>query len=337
MKKITFLAFFVMLASVASAQRISALTVDGIPSSVPFAAFNPTNNSETVLGDGQMVFPAGTDLSNVNVSLNVGTDSQVEAPVPLPTNWSSTVTGIKVTRIDLSSWAKYNVTLKTIKPASLPLEIKTGTGNFDSNSWTKETVGWAAACIDKGQTIVRFGSANRSFMLAFTDAPDSLIYTIKFLATTWDVNNIFDVDGSSDGVNWTSIKQYNATEAMPISSPAVITRLKIAPEYRYIRWIYTKRASTNVGLENIMVTKDTTTGTLLPEVHKVKLFAVGDQLQLVNAEDISRLKVYSVTGSLVLDVVNPSSEMNIQSLKRGVYIAELRLKNNAVYSARFMK
>ncbi len=337
MKKITFLAIFVMLAVGASAQRISALTVEGIPYSVPFAAFNPTNNSETTLGDGQMVFPAGTDLSNVTVSLNVGTDSQVEAPVPLPTNWSSTVTGIKVTKIDLSSWAKYNITLKTIKPASLPLEIKTGAGNFDSNSWTKETVGWAAACIDKSQTLIRFGSANRSFMLAFTDAPDSLIYTIKFLAATWDVNNIFDVDGSADGITWTSIKQYNATVAMPISSPAVITRLKIAPEYRYIRWIYTKRASTNVSLENIMVTKDTTTGTLLPEVHKVKLYTSGDQLQIVNAEEISRLKVYSIAGSQVMDVVNPSSETNIQSLNRGMYIAELRLKNNVVYSARFMK
>ena len=337
MKKITFLAIFVMLAVGASAQRISALTAEGVPSSVPFAAFNPTNNSETTLGDGQMVFPAGTDLSNLNVTLNVGTDSQVEAPVPLPTDWSSTVTGIKVTKIDLSSWAKYNITLKTIKPASLPLEIKTGAGNFDSNSWTKETVGWAAACIDKSQTLIRFGSANRSFMLAFTDAPDSLIYTIKFLAATWDVNNIFDVDGSADGITWTSIKQYNATVAMPISSPAVITRLKIAPEYRYIRWIYTKRASTNVSLENIMVTKDTTTGTLLPEVHKVKLYTSGDQLQIVNAEEISRLKVYSIAGSLVMDVVNPSSETNIQSLNRGMYIAELRLKNNVVYSARFMK
>ncbi len=337
MKKTTFLAVITLLSCTVSAQRISTLTVAGVPSCVPFAAFNPTNNSETALGDGQMVFPAGTDFSNIAVTLNVGTDSQVEAPVPLPTDWSSTVSGIKVTKLDNSSWAKYNITLKAIKPAPLPLEIKTGAGNFDSNSWTKETVGWAASCIDKSQTLIRFGSVNRNFVVAFNDTPDSLIYTIKFLAATWDVANIFDIDGSADGITWTSIKQYNATEAMPISSPTVVTRLKIAPEFRYIRWVYTKRNSTNVSLENILVKKDTATNVESNEVQKVKLVVKGDQLQLLNAEEVNVVKIYSLTGSLVMQVSAPSSDMSLQSLNQGMYIAELQLKNNTKVSTRFVR
>ena len=340
MKKITLLLLFTVATVSLSAQRISALTIEGLPSCVPFAAFNPTNNSETVLGDGQIIYPDGTDFSNVNVSLNVGTDSYVESPNPLPTDWSSTITGLKVTKNDLSSWAKYNLTLKKIKPAALPLEIKTGAGNFDSNSWTTSTEGWAGACIDKNQTLIRFGSAKRSFMMAFTNAPDSLIYTIKYLSSPWSTSNVFDVDGSVDGINWTSIVQYNATNAMPLTSPAVVTRLKISSEYRYIRWIYTTRVATaNVSLENILVTKDTSTGGILtPEEQGVKLFGKGNNsIRLENADQVKSLKIHHVSGALVLDEIYPSSDINVNPLVPGVYIGEISLKSGNLITTKFIK
>jgi hypothetical protein len=257
MKKITLLLVLLVLAIATHSQRISDLTIQGITASAPFAAFTPTNNSETALGEGEMIVTNNVDLSNVNVSLNVGTDSYVVSPNPLPTNWSSKVLGIKVTKNDLSAWAKYNVTIKKINPAPLPLEIKTGTGNFNPTSWTPETLGWAGVCIEKNYTLIRLNSGKRSFMVAFDSAPDSLIYTIKYLTTPFPTDNsvIFDVDGSVDGVNWTSINQYNGTNPMPLSSPAVVAKLKINPEYRYVRWIYTKRASANVNIENILVTR----------------------------------------------------------------------------------
>jgi len=339
MKKITLLLLFIVATVSLSAQRISALTITGVPSCVPFSAFNPTNNSETVLGDGQIIYPDGTDFTNVNVSLNVGTDSYVESPNPLPTDWSSTITGIKVTKNDLSSWAKYNVTLKKIKPAALPLEIKTGAGNFDSNSWTTSTVGWAGACIDKNQTLIRFGSAKRSFMVAFNSAPDSLIYTIKYLSSPWSTSNVFDVDGSVDGISWTSIIQYNATNAMPLTSPAVVTKLKVSSEYRYIRWIYTTRVATaNVSLENVLVTKDTSTGVLTPMEQGVRIFSAGNNsLRLENADQVKSLKIYHVSGALVLDEMYPSSVISANMLVPGMYIGEIGLKSGNVITTKFFK
>lgn len=335
MKKTTLLLAVLAFTMLSHAQRISELTVEGITSLVPFAAFNPKNNVETNPGDGQMIFTNAADLSNVNVSLNVGTDSYVEEPNPLPTNWSSTVSGIKVTKTDLSSWAKYNITLKKINPASLPFEIKTGSGNFDSDSWTPETVGWAGACIDKGQTLIRFGSVKRSFVVAFTDAPDSLYYTIKYLTTSFPTDGtvVFDVDGSADGINWTSINQYNATNPMPLSSPAVKAELKIAPQYRYIRWIFTKRGSTNVSLENILVTKDSTTGNATHLANSVKLYPVGSKaLQLESSEDVKSLRLYNIPGTMVLEKMNPGSEISVNDLIPGIYIGEVRLKNGNVIS-----
>lgn len=339
MKKLTSLLVLMVITISLSAQRISALTIDGIPSCVPFAAFNPTNNSETVLGDGQIIYPDGTDLSNVNVALNVGTDAFVESPNPLPTDWSSTVTGIKVTKTDLSAWAKYNIILKKIKSASLPLEIKTGSGNFSSDSWTTSTVGWAGACIDKSQTLIRLGSAKRSFMVAFNSAPDSLIYTIKYLSTPWSTSNVFDVDGSADGINWTSIVQYNATNAMPLTSPAVVTKVKIPSQYRFVRWIYTTRVATaNVSIENILVTKDTSTSVLSLREQGVRLYnAGGNNLRLENQNEVESLRIYNLSGTLVLEQKNPVSLISAQNLVSGIYLADIRLKSGNVITNKFVR
>ncbi|MEA4985501.1 hypothetical protein SDC9_36646 [bioreactor metagenome] len=343
MKKTTLLLAVLAFTMLSHAQRISELTVEGITSLVPFAAFNPTNYDSSkptqvpVPGTGEIIYPDGTDLSNVNVSLNVGTDSYIETPNPLPTDWSSTVSGIRVTKTASPPviWGEYNITLKKIKPAALPLEIKTGTGNFDSNSWTTSTLGWAGACIDKNQTLIRFGSVKRSFVVAFTDAPDSLYYTIKYLTTSFPTDGtvVFDVDGSADGINWTSINQYNATNPMPLSSPAVKAELKIAPQYRYIRWIFTKRGSTNVSLENILVTKDSTTGNATHLANSVKLYPVGSKaLQLESSEDVKSLRLYNITGTMVLEKMNPGSEISVNDLIPGIYIGEVRLKNGNVIS-----
>lgn len=340
MKKITLLLLFIVATVSLSAQRISALTIEGVPSCVPFASFTPTNNSLTAPGDGQIIYPDGTDFSNVNVSVSYGTEATLDAPVPWPTDWTNTITGVKITStVSPFNWALYNITLKKIKPAALPLEIKTGAGNFDSNSWTTSTVGWAAACIDKNYSLIRFGSAKKSFMVAFNSAPDSLIYTIKFLTTAWSTSNVFDVDGSTDGINWTSIIQYNATTPMPLSSPAVVTRLKISPQYRYVRWIYTTRVVTaNVSLENILVTKDTSTSVLTPMEQGVKIFSAGNNLlRLENADQVKSLKVYHVSGALVLDEMHPSADISINSLVPGVYIGEISLKSGNVITTKFFK
>jgi len=319
------------------------MTIEGKPSSVPFAAFNPTNNSTTVKGDGQIVFPPGTDLSNVNVTFVTSTDASIVSPDPLPTNWTTTVKDIKVLNSPTAAtkpndWTLYDITAKVIKPGTLPLEIKTGAGNFDSDSWTPETVGWAGVAIDKGRDLIRFGSGNRSFMVAFDSAPDSLFYLIKFLATSWDTNNVFDVDASVDGVNWTSIKQYNATEAMPISSPPVIAKIKLDNEdYRFVRWIYTTRKSGNVSLENILVTKKESSS--VNEVYKKQIgaYIAGNELILKDNSLVSELSVYNTAGVLLKTEVSPQQNVAFSNISQGAYIVKMKLHNGAVIADKLIK
>lgn len=339
MKKLLLLLIVCVSASYSFSQRITQLTIEGKPSCVPLAAFNPKNNSNTSKGDAQIIFPPGTDLSNVNVTLVTSTGASVVSPSPLPTDWTSTVKDIKVVdNADENKWALYDITAKVIKPDTLPLSINTSGGDFDSDSWTPETKGWAAVAIDKGRDLVRFGSGNRSFMVAFDSAPDSLYYLIKFLAAEWDPENIFDVDGSVDGVTWTSIKQYNADEAMPISSPPVVASIKLENEnYRFIRWIYTKRKSGNVSLENVLVTKKIPSS--VNEVYKRQIgaYIAGNELILKDNSLVSELSVYNTAGVLLKTEVSPQQRVALSNFAQGVYIVRMKLQNGAVVADKLIR
>ncbi len=335
MKKITLFLMIAFVAVSVSAQRISNLTIEGHTALTPFGAFNPTNNNASKPGDGQIVYASSVDLSNVNVTINVGADASVVEPSPLPTNWTSTVTGIKVEKDDKTAWANYDITIKKVLPAELPLEIKTGAGNFDSNSWTAATVGWAGAAIDKNQNVVRFGSAKRAFVVAFSDVPDSLYYTIKALGD-WDgSNNVFDVEGSADGLTWETIKQYNETEIMPGSSPAVRAELQINGKFRFVRWIYTTRNSGagafNVAMENILVTKGEESGFKNQYANSVKLYPVSNNvLRLESAFDVKSVRLINLVGAAVFSTNNPQETIHINSLPQGIYVGEITLQNGDV-------
>lgn len=339
MKKITLFLMIAFVAVSVSAQRISGLTIEGHTALTPFGAFNPTNDNADKPGDGQIVYANSVDLSNVNVTINAGADASVVEPSPLPTDWSSTVTGIKVEKDDKSAWANYDITIKKVLPAELPFEIKTGAGNFDSDSWTPTTVGWAGAAIDKAQNLIRFGSANRAFVVAFSDEPDSLYYTIKALSTEWVVSKSeFNVEGSADGVSWRTIVKYDEDNEMPGTSPAVVKAVELDEDIRFVRWIYSKRNNApstgkgfNVSLENILVTKGEGTGLKNYYANTVKIYPTSSNtLALESAFDVKSVRLINLVGAAVFSTDNPQEVIHINNLPQGIYVGEITLQNGHV-------
>lgn len=338
MKRLSTLMLVMLVVLTASAQRISGLEIEGVTALTKFGAFNPGNNNASKPGDGQIVVMPGTDLSNVNVTFNVGTDASVVEPNPLPTDWSSTVSGIKVEKDDGTTWALYDITIKPIVPTTLPFEIITGNdGNFDSNSWTHETVGWAGVAIDKGHTNIRFGGPNRSFVIAFTDTPEFLYYTLKFLATETPDGVVFDVDASADGVEWNSIQQYNDDNRMPGSSPAVEMEIELDPDVRFLRWTYTTRPSGNVALENVFISKGV--GTSVKDIipRELKPFYSNNKLNFRSTDEISTLSVFDLTGRVRFETSNVQAQNDISALQSGIYVTKVTLKNGTTFATKFVK
>lgn len=345
MKKNTFL--FVSLLCVATtlfSQRISELTIEGETALTPFGAFNPKNNGGRT-GIGEIVYNSTIDLTNVNVTLNVGTASAVTAPDPWPTDWTSTVSGVKVSSTESTDWADYNITIKKINPTTLPFVLNTGAdGDFNSNDWTSETVGWAAAAIDKGKNVIRFGSANRSFVVAFNESPDKIKFTMKSLGD-WhnEIENVFDVEASSDGLNWTTVIKYNKTELMPPASPAVEREFQLAPEDRFVRWIYSVRDKAsgggfNVLLENIAVTKLTSSvNQLICDNVGAAFLPNTNILTFKDNSNVQSITLYSVSGIKVYESTEPKESMTVPGLVDGVYLLKLKLKDGVTATDKLLK
>lgn len=349
MKKILLSVFIVAsLALNCTAQRISSFSLyDNTTSStlvplVPFASFTPTNNSTTTPGDGQIVYLNTVNLTNANATIGCGTTASVVAPLPLPTDWSTTVSNIKIQddgTVD-TNWSLYNIVAKKITPASLPLTINTGT-NFNSANWTSESCpGWAAVCSDKTTTTYfKLGSAGRSLVLAFTNNPDTLKYTLNYSSGTWQGStNVFDVDGSVDGVSWTSIHRFDGTNYL--NSTGTVYTERINKSYRFVRFFFTTRNTCNAIVQTIYVSKnqDQTTEVLSHKALNVQLYPnpVGEMLNISVDEDISEVKLYSNLGQLVLSSIN-NKQINVSQLPKGVYVASIKTAGSKTTSVRFVK
>jgi hypothetical protein len=354
MKKIFLFLFAVTFTTVQGfAQRIGSFSLyDNTTSStlvslVPFAAFNPTNNSTTATGDGQIVYAGTVNLTNATATIGCGTQATVTAPSPLPADWSATVTGIKVQddgTVD-TNWALYSITAKKITPASLPLTINTGSSSsLNTANWTSESCpGWAAVCTDKTTTnLFKLGSAGRSVVLAFTNNPDTLRYTLNYSSGTWaGSTNVLDIDGSADGINWTSIRQSTGTTNV-LTTTATVFIDKISKTYRFVRFIFSVRNTCNLNIQNIYVSKNSDQGipTGISNVKSLKASIypnpVGEMLNISSEETISKVEIFSQLGQLVLSSAN-AQHINVSQLSKGVYLAHIKSEGGETAVIRFVK
>ncbi len=357
MKKCLFtLSAMIAVASVLNAQRLTSLSVSGLTPLTPYASVTPTNNSTTSRGVAELVFPSAVDLTNVAISFGAGTASSVACydysvspavPMPTPTDWSNSAASPVIVRVTgggtvPTDWAEYNTKLKKLISSPLPMTISTGGANF-SDSWTPSTVGWAATAITPNKPNLQLGAAGRSVVIGFSDAPDSLIFTIKIGATSWPTNNVFNVDGSADGITWASIVQYNATNLMPNSTTSTAdatVKLKIDPNFRYVRYIYTtKPAAGNVGIDNIRVTKSVTTGVNKASLKNVKIYPglVRDILNISSEEPITEIYIIAASGQKVRTFQKINGNINVANLADGVYLAQILFKDGSEKVTRFVK
>jgi hypothetical protein len=53
-------------------------------------------------------------------------------------------------------------------------------------------------------------------------------------------------------------------------------------------------------------------------------------IQSKNNTEISEARVYDITGKLVIQQANPTNEINVQGLQRGLYILQLQIGNQTI-------
>lgn len=327
MKKIFTLITAIALTTAVNAQRVKDITFEGTTALSKCGYANPTTSAAGTL---EMIFPAGTNLSNMNATFVPDATSHITTS-PLPTNFSTTQT-IAIATLDGVKSATYKVNFRTITPASLPLNVEFTTEN--KPVWSAETKGWAGTCIDETKATIVLSNENRGFVLAFTDAPDKFSFEVNRDANPWNETNIFDVEQSADGITWTSIKQYTGANAI-VDKPTAQEEFTLNNTTRFIRLNYTKRSApaggkaTNVYLNKFNITKSENLNTAISneELSSVKAFvALGTKtLLLTNASEVAKLQVVNMVGQTVMAVAQPSNNIALDQLSEGIYLVKLTL------------
>lgn len=331
MKKIfTLIAATMLVASAAQAQRITNLEVkEGETTVSPltkFAAFKPENTAAKA-GGLEMVFLPNQSFANLTVTPTLSANTVLKNPTAMPTDYTTNQL-IEIESTDPAGVAFYNIIFKNIKPIALPV-----TYNF--SEWTKDTEGWAGACVEASGENVKVGSTNRNFVLAFSDAPETLNYSIFVAAATWDAGNVFDIDASTDGITWTNIKKYDATNVMPLSGATIAEKeqtLALNANVKYVRFNYTIRIAGNVTVSKISVTKGEGTSITNNTSAKASAFVANGakELSIVNAEEVAKVELFNVAGQNALVKVQPANTVSLNTLANGIYLVRLTLVDGSV-------
>lgn len=328
MKKIfTLIAAIALTSTAANAQRIKDITFEGVTALSKCGYANPT---ATVAGTLEMIFPAGTDFSNMKATFVTDATSAITTK-PVPTNFT-TVQSVALATTDGAKSASYNVNFRAIAPASLPLNVEFTAEN--KPVWTADTKGWAGTCIDEAKATIVLSNENRGFVLAFTDAPDKFSFELNRDSNPWNDTNIFDVEQSADGLTWTSVKQYTGANAV-VDKPTAKEEFALNYSTRFIRLNYTKRSAaagakaTNVYINKFNITKSEKTNTAISneELSSAKAFvALGTKtLVVTNAAEIAKLQVVNMVGQTVVSVAQPSNNIALDQLSEGVYLVKMIL------------
>lgn len=329
-KKILVTSLFVICLTEIAAQRISGLSITEAPSLSGFAHSNGTTTTNGLI---ELVYPEGINLDYVTPIVTYSsTETKLKSPAVFPTDLSNT-DGIAIMLTANNIDYPYLIKAKTIKPLSLPFELKFGS-TVKPSTWNNDdeaSRGWAGALLTEtsGGT-PKISNVSHSLIVAFSDIPRFCAYTITSSGTIWDRGNIVSVESTSTGESWTLLRQYNSIDTMACTGALEEDRLHgvdVPADARYIRFHFTKRASGYFTINNIIVTKRilTDTGSITTNFESSQecvpeIMQTSSTLKFVGCGNIIRIDVFSLLGQLVYSG-NDSVDKSV--LSDGYYIFQV--------------
>lgn len=150
---------------------------------------------------------------------------------------------------------------------NLPYSLPSGKGNAEltaPNGWTKSDIG---TDYSDNLTKLKFDKGGSTATILFNSTPDSLYFYIKGNSISGSYK--FEVQESANGSSWSNIASF--TSGIPASSTEY--GYKLASGTRYIKWVYTTKATGNVGIGTIRITK--AAGPSLPTVSTTTASNIG--------------------------------------------------------------
>ena len=128
---------------------------------------------------------------------------------------------------------------------TLPFVFNSGRADIESTAGlTQDGLGTDYNSTTAPNTRLKFDTTGDNLILKLNEAAGTLVFDIKGNSFS---GSTFTVQTSSDGLTYRDLMTY--TDLADTQTEA----FALAPEVRFIKWIYTNKASGNVGLGNIKV------------------------------------------------------------------------------------
>ncbi|MEA4935875.1 MAG: hypothetical protein VB102_04435 [Paludibacter sp.] len=335
------MSLFVICLTEIAAQRISALSISEATS---LSGFAHSNGTATTSGLIELVYPEDINLDYVTPIVTYSsTETKLKSPAVFPTDLSNADgTAIMLTANNIDY--PYLIKAKTIKPLSLPFELKFGS-TIKPSTWNNSdeaSKGWAGALLaETSGGTPKISNVSHSLIVAFSDIPRFCAYTITSSGTIWDRGNIVSVESTSTGESWTLLRQYNSVDTMACSTALEEDRLHgvdVPADARYIRFHFTKRASGYFTVNNIIVTKKilTDTGSITTNSESSRectpeLVQTSSTLRFVGCGDIVRIDAFSLLGQLIYSG-NDSVDKSV--LPDGYYIFRIMFSDGKYFKTK---
>ncbi len=217
----------------------------------------PTNGTVTTSSSNALAGTTITITTSNAVGYKVDTISVIAAdssPVTVSTNtFVMPAQSVTVT-------VTFRVALDT---ATLPTSF-TGPGWYRGanlpDGWTQTGLGTDyTGSYDETGAPGKFDAASASLQIRYASAATELTYWLAFNGT-WTNSNVFKVEESIDGTNWTDLAVYD--DATPISTAKAKFTNTPAASSRYIQFVYVTKGSGNVGLDGVSIVSGVVVPTL---------------------------------------------------------------------------
>ncbi len=138
-----------------------------------------------------------------------------------------------------------------------------------SGPWTNAVLptGWSATGLGAdysgasggydgmGGGAARFDGANDAVTVSFDSAPGAVTYWARLNVGTgvW-TTNIFKLQESANGTDWTDVTVYDAANPIPVTAPTGPYTSTPSATARHLRFLYVQKGNGNVGVDGVTIT-----------------------------------------------------------------------------------
>ena len=133
--------------------------------------------------------------------------------------------------------------------ATLPFTYDYGKPGTSVNGLTQSGLGIDYSTSPK----MKFDNAQDYLILNFSGVPGKLSFKIEWNQGSSGLTRFsgnFILQESIDGINYTTVQLYNATNGTPLTNTVTVneTFTNLLPATRYLKWIYTSKTNGNIGI-----------------------------------------------------------------------------------------